>query len=110
VPEVCALSIVDVLSPSDINIKIEKGEIKGLQKRNKTDIMTPYTVSLLISFGFDVHNYSGGSHYTVSHKEYDIFDEQESHIIPMKRPEVLSVYVKRAIVWIERVMEIEEKS
>ena len=65
-------------------------------------------VSLLKSYGFEVRNYSGGSHYSVSHPEHDVFDAMEPNSIPMNKPHVLSVYVKRAIVWIDRVEQLEE--
>ena len=60
-------------------------------------------VSLLESYGFEVKNYSGGSHYSVSHPDYDVIDAMEPNSIPMHRPHLLSVYVKRAIGWIDRV-------
>ena len=66
-------------------------------------------VSLLKSYGFEVENYSGGSHYSVSHPDYDIFDAMEPNSIPMHKPHVLSVYVKRAVIWIDRIEQAERK-
>ena len=65
-------------------------------------------VSLLESYGFEVKNYSGGSHYSVSHPDYDVIDAMEPNSIPMHKPHVLSVYVKRALLWIDRVEQAEE--
>ena len=67
-------------------------------------------VSLLESFGFEVKNYSGGSHYSISHPEYDVIDALEPNSIPMHKPHVLPVYVKRAIIWIDRIVLAQEES
>ena len=66
-------------------------------------------VSLLESYGFEVKNYSGGSHYSVSHPDYSIIDVREPNSIPMHKPHVLPVYVKRAIVWIDRIEQAEKE-
>ena len=65
-------------------------------------------VSLLESYGFEVHNYSGGSHYSVSHPEFDVIGAMEPNSIPLHKPHVLPVYVKRALVWIERLKKAEK--
>jgi len=65
--------------------------------------------TLLESFGFEVKNYSGGSHFSVSHPKYKVIDEMEPNVIPMKRPHVLEVYVKRSINWIEKAKKIQEE-
>ena len=64
--------------------------------------------SLLEAFGFEVNNYSGGSHYSVSHPEYDIIPTMEPNTIPMRKPTLLEVYVRRSLRWIEKVIEIQE--
>ena len=64
--------------------------------------------SLLESFGFEVKNYSGGSHFSVSHKKYNVIDIMEPNTIPAKKPHVLRVYVNRAVRWIEKVIEMQE--
>ena len=66
-------------------------------------------VSLLQSFGFEVKNYSGGSHYSVSHPDYSVIDAMEPNSIPMHKPHVLPVYVKRAVKWIDSV-ELAKKA
>jgi len=66
-------------------------------------------VSILRSYGFEVKNYSGGSHYSVSHPDYDVINAMEPNSIPMNKPHVLPVYVKRSIAWIDRVMLLEEE-
>ncbi|MCL2111349.1 MAG: hypothetical protein FWH32_03695 [Clostridiales bacterium] len=63
---------------------------------------------LLESFGFEVKNYSGGSHFSVSHSRYDVINAMEPNAIPMKKPHILPVYVRRAIRWIEKVIEMQE--
>ena len=65
--------------------------------------------ALLVSYGFDVNNYSGGSHFSVSHPQYAVIRPMEPNTIPMNKPSVLEVYVKRAIKWIDRVVEQQEK-
>jgi len=77
-------------------------------KNNPQDVSFEELKSLLESYGFEVKNYSGGSHYTVSHKKYSVIGMMEPNTIPMKKPHVLSVYVNRAIKWIEKVIEINE--
>jgi len=62
---------------------------------------------LLLSYGFEVNNYSGGSHFSVSHSQYTVIRPMEPNTIPMKKPNVLEVYVKRAIRWIDRVVELQ---
>jgi hypothetical protein len=64
--------------------------------------------TLLESFGFEVKNYSGGSHFSVSHEKYNVIGTMEPNTIPMKKPHVLQIYVQRAIGWIEKVIEIQE--
>ena len=64
--------------------------------------------TLLESFGFEVKNYSGGSHFSVSHKKYDIIKAMEPNSIPAKKPHVMEVYVKRAVGWIEKAVEMQE--
>jgi len=72
-------------------------------------------VNLLQSYGFEVKNYSGGSHYSVSHPDYSVIDAMEPNSIPMHKPHVLPVYVKRAVKWIDsaelarKAKETEEK-
>ena len=63
---------------------------------------------LLEAFGFEVKNYSGGSHYSVSHSKYEVIKPMEPNTIPMKKPSVREVYVKRAIKWIDRIIEMQE--
>ena len=60
-------------------------------------------VNLLQSYGFEVKNYSGGSHYSVSHPDHSVIDAMEPNSIPMHKPHVLPVYVKRAVKWIDYV-------
>jgi len=64
--------------------------------------------TLLESYGFEVKNYSGGSHYSLFHTEYKIIRETEPNTIPMKKPAVLEVYVKRALNWIDKVITLRE--
>jgi len=64
--------------------------------------------SLLESYGFEVKNFSGGSHYSVSHPIYKIIKEMEPNSIPRKKPTVLKVYVKKAIDWIDLLIEIQK--
>jgi hypothetical protein len=76
-------------------------------RNNPKNVSFEEIQTLLESFGFEVKNYSGGSHFSVSHKKYDVIGTMEPNTIPMKRPHVLQVYVKRAIRWIEKVIEIQ---
>ena len=64
--------------------------------------------TLLESFGFEVKNYSGGSHFSVSHSKYDVINAMEPNTIPMKKPHLMEVYVKLAIRWIEKAIEMQE--
>ena len=64
--------------------------------------------SLLESFGFEVKNYSGGSHFSVSHNKYNVIGAMEPNTIPSKKQNMMQVYVSRAIKWIEKVLEIQE--
>ena len=64
--------------------------------------------TLLEAFGFEVRNYSGGSHFSVSHPKYDVIQPMESNTIPMNKPSVLEVYVKRALKWIDKAIEVQE--
>ena len=61
--------------------------------------------SLFEAFGFEVVNYSGGSHFSVSHPKYDAIGPLEPNTIPMKKPGVMEVYVRRAIKWIDVLIE-----
>ena len=86
-------------------------QVKLLEKvrGNPRAVSFKELVSLLESYGFEVKNYSGGSHYSVSHPDYRVIDAMEPNSIPMHKPHVLPVYVKRAIVWIDRV-ELAKKT
>ena len=77
-------------------------------KNNPKSVSFEEIKNLLESFGFEVRNYSKGSHFSVSHTKYDIIGTMEPNTIPAKRPHVLQIYVKRAIGWIEKVIEIQE--
>ncbi|MDR2957064.1 MAG: type II toxin-antitoxin system HicA family toxin [Coriobacteriales bacterium] len=77
-------------------------------RNNPSSVSFEKLVNLLESFGFEVKNYSGGSHYSVSHPDDNIIGTMEPNSIPMHKPTVLPVYVRRAIVWIDRVRQVEE--
>ena len=87
------------------------GQKRQLEKyrNNPKTVSFEKLVSLLKSYGFEVNNYSGGSHYSVSHPDYDVINVLEPNSIPMNKPHVLSVFVKRAIAWIDRVEVLEEE-
>jgi len=76
-------------------------------KRNPKTVAPDDLILVLESLGFEVHNYSGGSHYSVSHPQYPVLGNMEPNSIPMKRPYVKEVYVKRAIKWMEAVVRKE---
>jgi hypothetical protein len=78
-------------------------------KTNPKDVSFEELVSALRSYGFEVENYSGGSHYTVSHPIHQVMDSREPNSIPKRKPHILPVYVRRAIRWIESVEAIEGK-
>ena len=61
--------------------------------------------SLLEALGFEVENYSGGSHFSVSHPKYDVIGPLEPNTVPMKKPGVMEIYVRRAIKWIDVLIE-----
>ncbi|MDR1089379.1 MAG: type II toxin-antitoxin system HicA family toxin [Coriobacteriales bacterium] len=77
-------------------------------KANPKAVSFEELVATLKAFGFEVKNYSGGSHFSVSHPRYPVFVLREPNSIPRHRPHVLPVYARRAIKWIERVRELEE--
>jgi hypothetical protein len=86
-----------------------KANLLERMKSNPRSVRFDELETILRGYGFYIHNYSGGSHYAVSHTKYkDFFGVNEPNVIPKKRPHVLPVYVKRAVVWIERVIEIEK--
>ena len=82
--------------------KIEK------YRNNPKDVSFDELKALLESHGFEVKNYSGGSHFSVSHPKYDVIKEMEPRSIPRGRPNVLEVYVRRAIRWIDMKIEMQE--
>jgi hypothetical protein len=77
-------------------------------KNNPKDVTFNELVAVLKSYGFEVRNYSGGSHYTVTHEHGDVFDPMEPNSIPRHKPHILPVYVRRAVKWIERVAADQE--
>ena len=77
-------------------------------KNSPSDVSFEELKSLLESFGFEVKNYSGGSHFSVSHGKYNVIGIMEPNTIPAKKPHVLKIYVNRAIGWIEKLIEIQE--
>ena len=77
-------------------------------KSNPTNVSFREIASLLEYHGFILTSRTG-SHFVVEHNKYNIFLKGESRTIPLRRPHVLPIYVKRAVEWIERVIEIEEQ-
>jgi hypothetical protein len=77
-------------------------------KANPKAVSFEELVVTLKAFGFEVKNYSGGSHFSVSHPLYHVIDPREPNSIPRRKPHVLPVYARRAVRWIERVKELEE--
>ncbi len=77
-------------------------------KRNPKDVSFAELRSILEYYGFVATNYSGGSHFTFEHPYADIILLDESKSIPYNRPTVKPPYVKKAIKWIERVIEHEK--
>jgi len=79
-------------------------------RNNPKNVTFDELKALLESFGFEVKNYSGGSHFSVSHPKYEVFQPMEPKSIPMKKPHVLEVYVRRATEWIDRVVELQKET
>ena len=77
-------------------------------RNNPKNVSFEELKSLLESYGFEVQNHSGGSHYSVSHKKYNVIGMLEPNTIPSKKQHILRIYVTRAIGWIEKVVEIQE--
>jgi len=77
-------------------------------KNNPKNVTFDELKSLLEAFGFEIRNYSGGSHFSVSHTKYDVIQAMEPNSIPTRKPHVLKIYVTRAIVWIEKVIILQE--
>ena len=77
-------------------------------RNNPKEVSFNELKALLEAFGFEVRNYSGGSHFSVSHSKDDIIGTMEPNVIPMKKPHVMEIYVKRAIGWIEKAITLEE--
>lgn len=77
-------------------------------RNNPRDVSFEEIKGLLEAFGFEVKNYSGGSHFSVSHPQYDVIKPMEPNSIPMNKPSVRDVYVKRAIKWIDSVREMQK--
>ena len=77
-------------------------------RNNPKNVTFDELKTLLEAFGFEVKNYSGGSHYSVSHTKFDVIPHMEPNTIPMKKPNVLEVYVKRSLGWIEKAIEFQE--
>jgi hypothetical protein len=77
-------------------------------KANPRAVSFEELAATLKAFGFEVKNYSGGSHFSVSHPLHPVIDSMEPNSIPRRKPPVLPVYARRAIRWIERVRELEE--
>jgi len=63
--------------------------------------------ALLEHYGFEVNNYSGGSHFSVSHTKYDIIGAMEPNTIPSKKQHLMEVYVRRSLKWIDDVISLE---
>jgi hypothetical protein len=78
-------------------------------RNNPKEVTFEELVALLQAYGFEVRNYSGGSHYTVWHPRYQVIQQKEPNSIPRRKPHLLPVYVKRALTWIERVQESEKE-
>ena len=77
-------------------------------RNNPKNVSFKELKALLEAFGFEVNNYSGGSHFSVSHTKYDVIKPMEPNTIPMKRSNIIEVYVRRAIKWIDISIEMRE--
>ena len=77
-------------------------------RNNPKDVTFDELKTLLEAYGFEVKNHSGGSHYSVSHPKYSVIPPMEPNTIPMKKPAVLEVYVRRSLKWIEKVIGQQE--
>jgi hypothetical protein len=88
---------------------VQQGKRLEKIRNNPKGVSFEKLVALLESYGFEVKNYSGGSHYSVSHPIHNVTDAMEPNSIPTHKPHILSVYVKRALIWIDRVRALENK-
>lgn len=77
-------------------------------KRSVNNVTFDELKVLLEYYGFEVKNRSGGSHYSVSHHIEGIIEVREPNTIPRHKPTVKPPYVKKALKWIERVIQHEE--
>jgi hypothetical protein len=96
-----------IVSDRSIDLVRRDKRLENLKANPKT-VSFEELVTTLKAFGFEVKNYSGGSHFSVSHPLYHVIDPMEPNSIPRRKPHVLPVYARRAIRWIERVRELEE--
>lgn len=77
-------------------------------KRSVNDVTFEELKKALEYYEFEVTNKSGGSHYSIWHPIEGIIEKMEPNTIPKHKPTVKPPYVRRALKWIERVIESEK--